>query len=247
MDKSDCIYDTPLKNVPPFEFNSKVAHVFDDMALRSIPFYSEVQSMIATYGRIFYRQDTAIYDLGCSTGTTLLSLYHSLKDAGHDKFKLIGLDQSAAMCEEAKEKFNKAEVEEASVDIRNEDILTAKIENASVIVLNYTLQFIDPLLREEILKHVYNGLTHNGILLVSDKMLQSSTDISRIFVDYYYAFKRSNGYSDMEISQKREALENVLIPYTVKEEQELFYSCGFNSVDIFFSWNNFTSFICMKK
>jgi len=247
MDKSDQIYDTPLKKIPPFEFNEKVAHVFDDMAKRSIPFYQEVQSMVATYGRVFYKPGTRIYDLGCSTGTSMLGLYHSLEEAGHQDFKLVGLDRSEAMCREAEQKFRKEGLDSQRVEIRNEDILNEKIENASVVVLNYTLQFIDPLKREDVLQHIYDGLVHNGILLVSDKMLQSSTDVSRIFIDYYYAFKRSQGYSDLEISQKREALENVLIPYTVQEEKELFYNAGFHSVDIFFSWNNFTSYICMKK
>ena len=88
--------------------------------------------------------------------------------------------------------------------------------------MNYTLQFIDPLHREKLVRRIYEGLNHNGILLVSDKTLQSHTDLSRIFVDNYYNLKRTNGYSELEISRKREALENVLIPYPVKEEESPF-------------------------
>jgi tRNA (cmo5U34)-methyltransferase len=113
--------------------------------------------------------------------------------------------------------------------------------------MNYTLQFIDPLRREKLIRKIYEGLNHNGILLVSDKTLQSHTDLSRIFVDNYYNLKRANGYSELEISRKREALENVLIPYPIKEEERLFRDAGFEAVDLFYTWYNFSSFVCLKK
>ena len=113
--------------------------------------------------------------------------------------------------------------------------------------MNYTLQFLDPLEREPLIRRIYEGLNHNGILLVSDKTLQSHTDISRIFIDNYYNMKRANGYSELEISRKREALENVLIPYPIREEENLFRNAGFEAVDLFYTWYNFSSFICLKK
>jgi len=251
MDKKpktrDQIYSLPEERVAPFEFNQGVAHVFDDMAERSIPHYREVQRMIATLIRTYYMPGSTLYDLGCSTGTTLALGARSLADFGVKDFSLVGVDSSAAMCKEAEEKLATLELPGAHIEIRNQDILETSLDNASVVVLNYTLQFIDPMKREKLIERVYASLQHNGVMLVSDKMLQSHTDISRNFVDNYYSFKRSNGYSELEISQKREALENVLIPYSLKEEETLFHRCGFEAVDIFFSWFNFTSFICLKK
>ena len=125
--------------------------------------------------------------------------------------------------------------------------MAVEIRDAGVVIMNYTLQFVPPLEREALVRRIYASLRHNGILIVSDKTTQSHTDISRIFVEKYYEFKRSNGYSELEISRKREALENVLIPYSVAEEEELFRQCGFAAVDRFFSWYNFSSFLCVKR
>ena len=233
--------------VKPFEFNEKVAHVFDDMAERSIPWYKEVQRMVTTLGMTFFKPGTRIYDLGCSTGTTMALFAEAFRERCIEDYRIIGIDNSDAMCREAREKIEKLELASEKISVYCDDLENREIENASVVVMNYTLQFIDPLAREELIGRIYRGLNHNGVLLVSDKTLQSHTDASRIFMDNYYHMKRQNGYSEMEISRKREALENVLIPYKIEEEKELFYECGFESVDIFFTWFNFSSFICMKK
>jgi tRNA (cmo5U34)-methyltransferase len=231
----------------PFEFNETVAHVFDDMAERSIPYYREVQRMITTLGTTFFQRGSLIYDLGCSTGTTMALLYQSLKEQGHNDFQMIGVDNSDPMCHEAKEKFDKLSMNPESYSLICQNLEDTIIKNASVVIMNYTLQFVDPLSREALIKKIYKGMNHNGVLLVSDKTHQSHTDSSRIFVDNYYHLKRQNGYSEMEIARKREALENVLIPYTLEEEKELFSHCGFEGVDLFFTWFNFSSFICLKK
>lgn len=247
MAKIDKVYNTPIGEIPPFTFNEKVAHVFDDMAERSIPFYREVQKMLTDLTLTFFQEGSKIYDLGCSTATTSALVYQGLIDRGIKDFTIKGIDSSAAMCQEAVVKLDSIGASRDHVHITNGDFLAEDIHDASVVIMNYTLQFIDPLHREDIIKKIYKGLRHNGILLVSDKLLQSNTDISRTFIDKYYNMKRLNGYSDLEISQKREALENVLIPYTLEEETELFKECGFKGVDAFFSWYNFTSFICIKK
>jgi len=247
MNRRDRVFDNTNPMIRAFEFNENVAHVFDDMAERSIPHYRDVQSMIATLALTFYQEGSRIYDLGCSTGTTIALLLEGLKDHGLSDFFIKGIDASLPMCREALEKLSTLEYDPARVLIEESDILHEPIENASVVIMNYTLQFIDPFHRESLIKKIYKGLNHNGVLLVSDKTLQSHTDISRIFVDNYYNMKRKNGYSELEISRKREALENVLIPYSIKEEENLFRLCGFEAVDLFYTWYNFSSFICLKK
>ncbi len=231
--------------IRPFEFNENVAHVFDDMAERSIPWYREVQRMITTLGLTFYRQGSNIYDLGCSTGTTMALLSQAFKERQIKDYRIIGIDNSEPMCHEAREKLRP--YAQGDVTVQCADLEETAIENASVVIMNYTLQFVDPLSREDLIKKIYKGLNHNGVLIVSDKTLQSHTDTSRIFIDNYYHMKRQNGYSEMEIARKREALENVLIPYRVEEERDLFLKSGFEGVDLFFTWFNFSSFICLKK
>jgi len=244
IEKADKVFADPLSEIKPFEFNSNVADVFDDMAVRSIPFYVEVQKMIASLAMTYYRPGTKLYDLGCSTGTTLSLVAEGLKN---EETELIGIDASGPMCNRAGEKLSELGDAGKRVEIVKGDILKADLLPSSVIIMNYTLQFVDPLHREVLIQNAYESLCHNGILLVSDKTLQSHTDISRYFVDFYYDLKKKNGYSELEISQKREALDNVLIPYRFQEERELFSSAGFAAVDTFFTWYNFSSFICLKK
>ena len=242
------------QEIQPSEFNETVAHVFDDMANRSIPAYQQVETMTADLAATFYRPGTAIYDLGCSTCTESILLLERIRTSrGHlpGDLEIQALDNSLPMCREAREKVaaytaNVPE-SEGKIRVQHADILETEIHNASVVIMNYTLQFIPPLERETLIKRILNGLCRNGVLLVSDKTLQSHTDVSRIFIDHYYNYKRLNGYSELEISRKREALENVLVPYHIKEEEQLFYSCGFDTVDIYFSWYNFTSFLCVKR
>jgi tRNA (cmo5U34)-methyltransferase len=243
----DTIYDFPLERIGPFEFTSEVARVFDDMAGRSIPWYRQVQEMSASLSASFFQEGSTLYDLGCSTATGTILAAEALAAAGFSRPRLVGVDNSAAMCEKAEEKLAKFFGDGGPVSIRNEDLLETEIRDASVVIMNYTLQFIPPMKREPLLGKIYDNLRHNGILIVSDKTTQSHTDLSRIFVDKYYDFKRANGYSELEISQKREALENVLIPYSVREEESLFLNTGFASVDRFFSWYNFSSFLCIKR
>lgn len=247
MAKVDKVFSNPIGKIPPFTFNEKVAHVFDDMAERSIPHYREVQKLITELSLTFFQQGSKIYDLGCSTATTSALIYQGLIDHGVTDFTIKGIDSSKPMCEEAQVKLDSLNASSDHVTITHGDFLSEEIHDASVVIMNYTLQFIDPMQRETLIKKIYDGLRHNGVLLVSDKLLQTNTDISRTFIDKYYNMKRLNGYSELEISQKREALENVLIPYSLEEETALFKDCGFKGVDIFFSWYNFTSFICIKK
>ncbi len=233
--------------VRPFEFSQDVARAFDDMAERSIPFYREVQGMVRDLALRFFQPGTRILDLGSSTGWTSALIYQALREQGQEDFRILSLDSSAPMTEEAHRRREALGADPEGWEIRQGDILTESLAGASVVILNYTLQFIPPLKREGLVRRIYQGLSHQGILLVSDKMLQESTDLSRIFIDEYYGFKGKQGYSTLEIARKREALENVLVPYRLKEEEALFRRAGFEAVELFFSWYNFSSFLCLKQ
>jgi len=222
--------------------------VFDDMLVRSVPFYLEQQAMIAEIGRNFYIPETDVYDLGCSTATTLINLCGSIDAPGAGKF--IGYDNSTAMLEKARSKVERHRLSDR-IELRLADLDADSpplpLQNASIVTMCWTLQFIRPLRRDALIKSIYSGLRNGGVLIVTEKLLTNSSDMNRFFIDFYYSFKKRNGYSDDEIHRKREALENVLIPYRVSENHELFRRNGFGIVETFFQWFNFAGFLCVKK
>ena len=238
----DIIFSKKLERVNDFEFNSGVASVFDDMLNRSVPFYSEIQRMTVELGAKFYHDNTVIYDLGCSTGTTLKLFCEALKNRGPNFF---GCDTSKPMIEKATQKLTKAGVID-NCTLLQQDILDVDLKNVSVITMLFTLQFIRPLLRDTLIKKIYNALVPGGCLIIIEKVLGNETTLNRLFVELYYDFKKKNNYSELEITQKREALENVLIPYRTDENISLLKRNGFELVELFFRWYNFAGFIAIK-
>jgi len=225
-----------------FNFGRATAEVFDDMLQRSVPLYPELQRMTGELANEFAMDDTMIYDLGCSTGTTLVIL-----DSAVEKdVTLVGVDNSQAMLERARENLSGYESNHSCLFQLQDLDKPLNIENASVVILNLTLQFIRPLQRERLVKNIYNGLHKNGCLILVEKVLGNDTLFNREFIKFYYALKKRNGYSDMEIARKRETLENILIPYRVNENIELLENSGFEHTDIFFKWYNFCGFLAVK-
>jgi tRNA (cmo5U34)-methyltransferase len=244
--KRDNIFQGTAARSSDFEFNSEVAKVFDDMLVRSVPFYLEQKHMIAEIAKKFWISGTKVYDLGCSTGTTLITLCQMIK--GSERF--IGYDNSEPMLREAKKKIKafglKNRIELHNYDL-NKDLSKLSLKNASVVTLCWTLQFVRPLQRDSLIKKIYKGLVEDGILLVTEKVLTNNTHMNRFFIDLYYDFKKRNKYSFEEIQRKRESLENVLVPYRIDENIELFRRNGFEIVEIFFQWYNFVGILCLKK
>lgn len=242
----DEVFQGTTVRASDFKFDAEVAMVFDDMLARSVPYYHEQQFMIREIGKKFWLPGTDIYDLGSSTGTTLINLCQEIGDQGH----YIGYDNSNPMIAKAKHNIKERGFED-QIELRygdlNEDLLKLRLENASVVTMCWTLQFIRPLRRDNLIKWIYNGLVEDGVLIVTNKVLTNNTHMDRFFIEFYYDFKKRNGYSDEEIARKREALENVLVPYRVDEDLEMFRRNGFEIVEIFFQWYNFAGFLCVKK
>lgn len=227
-----------------FDFGEKTAAVFDDMLERSIPMYREIQRMMGQLANQFATPDTHVYDLGCSTGITLRTLADGI--AANKPVTLIGVDYSQAMLDKARENLCQHKIERP-VELIEADLNNPlDIHNASVVVLNLTLQFVRPLNRDQLIRNIYHGLQHNGCLILIEKVLGNDSLFNRLFIDFYYDFKRANGYSNTEIAQKREALENILIPYRVDENIHLLRKNGFKSTEIFFKWYNFCGIIGVK-
>jgi tRNA (cmo5U34)-methyltransferase len=238
----DEVFRSERDAVSDFRFGSEVVTVFDDMVSRSVPFYAEIQRMIAEIAADFAVAGSAVYDLGCSTGTTFLNLNPRLSR----DVPFVGIDSSPEMLEKCRAKFRQARIDRP-LELRCCNLDDGvRIENASVVLLVLTLQFIRPLNRDRLIADIYRGLRPNGCLILVEKVLGEDSVFNRLFIDYYYDLKRRNGYSELEITQKREALENVLIPYKLLENRELLLRTGFRYVDVFFKWYNFCGMVAVK-
>ncbi len=238
----DTIYRAPRTPVPPFEFDAEVADVFDDMIHRSVPMYSEIIRRQAQLVQRFLRPGTRVYDLGCSTGNLAVALCAHLPAGA---FEMVAVDSSPPMLDVCKRRIVDAGRSTSITPICG-DIRRVKIEQAGVVVVNFTLQFIPPEDRDALTQKIYEALVPGGILLFSEKTMHPNQALSDLQVDFFYRFKRENGYSELEISQKREALENVLVPETVETHHERLRRCGFSRIDVWLKWFNFCSWICIK-
>jgi len=212
MEARDEIFAARKERVADFDFGKKTAAVFDDMLGRSVPFYDEIQRMVGELAADFAAENTSIYDLGCSTGTTFIEI--AKKVPRERNVRYVGIDSSPEMLERAKRKLSESEFGRP-FELQHADL------NAGLRI-------------------------DNGALILVEKVLGENSTFNRLFIGHYYEMKRQNGYSDLEIAQKREALENVLIPYRLEENRELLLEQGFRHVDVFFKWYNFCAIIATK-
>jgi len=239
----DQVFRDEITKVSDFKFGTTVVNVFDDMVSRSVPYYNEMQRMLAEIAADHVKEGTFVYDLGCSTGTTLIGLDQLIPS----DIRFVGIDESQEMLDKCDVKLKEAGF------VRPYDLVAGDlhqqlpISNGSVVILCLTLQFVRPLYRERLLRNIYEGLNPGGVLLLVEKVLAESSVFNRDFIKYYYNYKRRNHYSELEISQKREALENVLIPYKLSENMLLLKEAGFADCEIFFKWYNFSGMIAYKK
>lgn len=238
---TDRLFSEP-RAASDFEFGRETASVFDDMVERSVPFYQEMQRMSRELAADFAVGGTNLYDLGCATGTTLLALDPVVAP----DVAFIGVDNAEPMLATAREKLGAGATPSRRIDLHCTDLHQGPaIENASVVMMFLTLQFIRPLHRDPLIRRIRSGTNEHGCLILVEKVTTSNTLLNRLFIKHYYDFKRRNGYSDLEISQKREALENVLIPYRAEENRELLLNAGFRHVEEFFRWHNFYAIVAV--
>lgn len=225
-----------------FRFDEQVAGAFDDMVDRSVPFYSEIQRMVSELAVDYAEPHSHLCDLGCATGTTLALMDNIVSP----DVSFIGVDNSAEMLEKCRAKFEQLHSERSSRflchDLREMNLP----ENLSVVSMLLTLMFVRPVHRREVLSSIFQRLTPGGALILVEKVVCDSSDLNRKFIKFYYDMKRRNGYSELEISQKREALENVLIPYTESENRQILTDAGFSRVEVFFRWYNFCGMVAVK-
>ncbi len=227
-------------DIANFRFDESVVEVFDDMVKRSVPGYDSMIQMVGLVARMYGKDNTNYYDLGSSTGAITLAIALNNK---HKNNKFIAIDNSAEMVKKCKANLdNKID----NLQVLCSDITDTDISNASIVVLNLTLQFIDVGARAALLKKIYEGLNPGGVLVISEKIHFEDSETQDHITKLHLDFKRENGYSELEIANKRQAIENVMITETKRMHIDRLKDCGFMQTSCYFQCLNFVSFLSVK-
>ena len=241
--QKDTIYAATHEAVGAFQFDESVVAVFPDMIQRSVPGYQTILTGIGELTKLHAQPNTRLYDLGCSLGAASITMRRATDDL--TGCSIVALDTSEAMINRAQE-YIQAFHSETPLELHCADMCDFPIENASVVVINFTLQFIDPQARDTLIKRIYDGLVPGGVLILSEKIHFDDAALQNSIEHMHLQFKRANGYSELEISQKRSSLENVLISDSEAEHVQRMQNAGFNSAGIWFQAYNFASFLAIK-
>lgn len=237
----DTLFAETLGDPGLFTFNESVVGVFPDMIKRSVPGYSTVIAMTGLLAARHARPDARIYDLGCSLGASLLSA------ARHPEARqspIVGVDNSAAMLAQCRHTIDHA-LPDNQIDLIEGDITAIDLEDACVVILNYTLQFVPIEMRLTLLRQVRNALSPGDVLILSEKIKLATPAMDALMIELHHDFKRAQGYSDLEIAQKRQALENVLIPETRDTHVARLADAGFGHSELWFQCFNFASLVAI--
>lgn len=239
---TDLIYSNPHSQVKDFKFDEHVVEVFPDMISRSVPGYNTIIDTIGKLSQQYVQDNTHIYDLGCSLGAATLAMRKAITAKN---CHIIGIDNSPAMVERC-QKHVQAFKGKTPVDIQQGDIMLVDFNPASMMVLNFTLQFIEREQRASLLTKLADNIVPGGILVLSEKVTQTDSTCEQVVTELHHNFKRANGYSELEIAQKRTALENVMKTDTLETQIQRLKNAGFSHVAVWFQCFNFTSLIAIK-
>lgn len=236
------MFAEPLAEISPFAFDEDVARVFPDMIKRSVPGYATIVNMTGVMAARYAQPGTRLYDLGCSLGASTLAMRQQVTAPGCE---IIAIDNSRAMLERCQTVLD-TDAHDLPVTLSCADLEAVDITNASVVVLNFTLQFVAQQQRDHVIQAIFDGLAPGGIMILSEKVLFEDDHLNQLNIDLHHAFKRTNGYSDLEIAGKRSALENVLVAETLNAHRRRIEDAGFHSCDVWFQCFNFASLVAIK-
>lgn len=242
---TDNIYQQP-SDEKPFRFNDDVARVFPDMLRRSIPGYAATIEAIGSLAARYVQENTNCYDLGCSLGAATIAMRQGIQKPG---CRIISVDTAPAMIERCREIIAEDDRQSSPatpVEMVQADIRETTIKNASMVVLNYTLQFLAMDDRDRLMRSICNGLNDGGLLVLSEKVVDENEEMEQLLVDLHHEHKRRNDYSALEISRKRAALENVLIPETVATHRSRLAAAGFSHTAVWLRYFNFVSIVAIR-
>ena len=239
----DDLYSQPIEKISDFVFDDAVATVFEDMIQRSVPGYKAIITMTGVLAEQYTpEEESRCYDLGCSLGAATAAMAASINRSNNT---IVAVDNSSAMIEKCCANLESISTQ-SKIEIMCADIRDIEIKDASIVVMNFTLQFVSPAKREDLLRKIYSGMKPGGVLILSDKIDFEDKQEKEVQTELHHAFKRLNGYSDLEISQKRSALENVLLPDSLKVHKHRLTSVGFQNINVWFQCFNFASLIAIK-
>ena len=244
--KRDDIYSAEKTGTEPFRFDESVTRVFPDMLKRSIPGYAASIEAIGSLAARYVTAASRAYDLGCSLGAATLAMRQGIREPD---CHIIGVDNSPAMIERCKQVIAEDDDQAGSgttVQLKLADIRNEPISNASMVVLNYTLQFLPLADRADLMQHIFDGMNPGGLLLLSEKVVDEDPHMEELLIDLYHEHKRRNDYSAMEIARKRAALENVLVPETVTAHRERLSKAGFRHSAVWLRYFNFVSIMAIR-
>lgn len=245
MNRKDTLFESEITGPGDFVFDDRVVRVFPDMINRSVPGYGLVVPMIGLLARRYAQKNTVLYDLGCSLGAVALAMRAAVRVPG---VEIVAVDSSADMIRRLEETLADDKASEApEIRTARQNILDTTIENASVVVLNFTLQFLEPGRRLELLNRIANGLRPGGVLVLSEKIRFEDVEEHELQTRWHHDFKKAQGYSDLEIARKRDALDNVMNPDSMEQHLERLKSAGFGRVSQWFQGFNFVSMVAFRE
>ena len=241
-DSRDSLYADPLSEHGLFNFDDSVARVFPDMIKRSVPGYPTIVAMTGLLAGKYASAGSVLYDLGCSLGASTLAMRQNIRQPD---CHIISVDNSSAMLERCKSIID-TDTHDTPVSLVCADLQDIEIRNASVVVLNFTLQFIPRESRDQVIGGIYRGLLPGGIMVLSEKVTFEDPHLDELNIELHHQFKLANGYSELEVARKRAALETVLLPETLNRHKQRIASAGFGTCDVWFQCFNFASLIALK-
>jgi len=242
VNNEDKLFEQQFEAVKSFAFDQQVADVFADMIKRSVPGYDSILKSIAMYCMQYAQENSNIYDLGCSLGAVAVTAAKATADIN---CQVIAVDTSTAMIEKCQQIIDDKKLDE-KIKVFQKDVIGMQMTNASVVISNFTLQFIPQVHRLEVVKNIYQGLNSGGVFILSEKF-KADKDSDEFLIEHYHAYKKINGYSNKEIQRKRHPLKDVLIPDSIDEIKIRLKIAGFNQVIKWFQCFNFASFIAIKE
>lgn len=249
--QKDNIYANTIGDLGNFQFDEQVARVFEDMIKRSVPGYGMILQMIGLITERYAKSNSQCYDLGCSLGASTLAMQQALEQLPEiSNVKIIAVDNSEAMIAKCRSLLEQQEqkhpARHSSIELHCQNALDTQIENASLVTMNFTLQFIEAHRRLEMLTRICDGLLPGGALILSEKIAFANEYGQNLLTDLHHGFKKQQGYSELEVAQKRTAIENVLVPDSLETHYERLRKAGFKHMQLWFQCFNFMSLVAVK-
>ncbi len=234
--------DNINSSLSSWSFGGKTHLNFDNHIKKSVPGYEFGHELICKYFDFFVNiEPKKVYDLGCSTGTLINKLNNR---HANSSINFIGIDQETGMIETAKN--NKRNNNNNLLEFQNSNLYKIEFEKCSSIISYYTIQFIAPHYRQNLINKIYESLSWGGAFFFFEKTRRSDARFQDMSTHVYNEYKLSMGYSSDEIVTKSRSLVGILEPFSTKGNIDLLNRAGFIDIECIFTSFCFTGWLCIK-